>query len=1522
MRSEPPSPGLLPLAATLAAVALDDAVDTEEIFELLLRAAGSIASFAAVLSVHHDELRGWRAIADEDRLERDAISTLRIARSAVPAFATALATRMPSVGSIATGEPFVDGLLETLGGSSPAVVVLPVVVGARPVALVVAYRTDAALAIGDIVELVALVGASNPALARVLRARSKAAAPRVDTRADSGGYEVEVSLGGLEARRAALATQRRAEAWPELVETIRELIRDGVESGEPGEDEQLELLLELGRVELDHLGRADRAIEAWRSAQTIDAADRRVLDALEGLFARQGRWLECVELLEQRAALTDEPAERSAVLLNLAAIARERLDDDARAIEAYERILAWDPSQEVASRQLEGLLRAGERWPELAVAVARRAVAERDLGRRSELHAELAEIYETRLDRPGEAIAAYERALAGEPESMPVLVALHRLYLTDEAWPALDAILPRLIDALAAAAPVEVLVDLHVELGTVRADHLGRPDDAVRAFQDALALDPGNAAAFQELTRVYEATGQVEALLDATELAIDAIDGRDATARAEQQRRYRDLAAAWQEHARLDRAIGCWQKLLARAPRDGVAHQGLARALRDDGQWPALATALRTHAAQVGEPAERIAVLRELADVLETQLDDAVAATAVNDEIATLDPSEPAALDALARLHDRAGRLQPALEALAGLLEQATEPRRRADLLQRIGQVHLSARDAASARHSLARAIALDPTNAAAHEGMARVHLQQGELVAAGDELLHAARLGTSRQDTIRCLADAAWLYRHRLGDATRARDCLHRILELEPAHADAKQALAELLDEAQEWESLWPHLEAQVARARAGHGPEEPDECRELYTKAARCAVELGKFPIALELYELACSIAPSTALLVERAEALYRSRALEAAAAAYQTIALHHATLGRAELLAVYRRLAQIHTELGKLAQALAFHRKVLDVDGAHRETHEDLVELHLAGGRFDEAVASLRALAAGASEIAERTTLLERIGDLYRHQLSSAPRAASTYLDALELDAGNHRVLQKLLDLQSDEGQWSAAVDTIGRFLDHETDRARRAAYFLAAAAIRRTELVDLPGALECYERALDELLAETPLGAATRQRAIATFQIIDTLGTAERDWKYLDQAYRRMIKRMPKDDPILIVLWHALGELYRRRLELPQSAIQAYEVAHALDADKSPERARILAELYARVGVRESPQIAEAAVEPAAKPVADPTDADAYHALGRASLEAGRVDEAWCAARALVVLKRATFDEEVLYRKYQASEVRKATGILDEDSWALVRRADEDLVISSIFALIADSIVALRAGSPRSFELGPKERMPVETDARVVAKIFRHGARVLNIPLPDVYAQPRRPGRLLLANCLERGRVAPVVIVGRDLMTGYRDTEIAAAVGGMLALLRPGYYLKLTLSTVEELEAALAAAAQLVGKRVGRPELAPLTSVFAPQIQKHLTRPLAEVLLALVERLPDKPDLVRWRNCVDAAAQRAGLLVAGELGATVRMISSEATALGGARPSQRVQELVAYSVSSSYFAVRRHLGVGVA
>ncbi|HEU5059201.1 MAG TPA: tetratricopeptide repeat protein [Kofleriaceae bacterium] len=1638
---------------------LEKAEDKAQIFGLLLRAARSRASYAALLSVHTVGLRGQRALGDEERVEVEGIGELRLPRGVVPAFEEVISTGFPYVGPIATGTPSIDAELERLGGVvPPAAMVLPVLVKSQTIALLVGHRDSQPLPKDEVPDLYPLLTAGGRALERFVASRAGAVAPQPGRRASTAG--IEGVSDEVTALRRVIEVYREYESWEELADALRALVRSGMERGDPDEDQQIDLLLELGEVEADHLDRPELALEAWKSALTIDAGDSRILEALERFLVTRERWDELVDLLERRAALADEVSERIGLLLNAAAFSRDRLGDEERAIEAYEKILGWDPSNELAAAKLNELYRARNQWDKLAAMLVDRASLEEDtrlhvagleaaaevyeetradagaaflvwmavlrreperagivdalerlgpaarawdellpeceglaeeleeksrpvaarlwqqIGRwnrdylaspetaaaaldralkldpddhdvafelaalrrqvgppadlatalrksaeleidpfvRAELLVELAGVLEGQLGRTDEALAVLERAFQGDPASRPAAEALARLQRLRGDWDQVAAVLSRHAEALTDPPRAE-LAELHRELGEVLAEHLGRPEDAARAFKTALELDARNAAALRGLKHLYRATGQRDAYLEADEAELDADAAPDPA-------RYADIAQEWEARDRLDRAAAAWEKLLALEPKNETAHRGLARVFRQLGRWVALAAACRSHLKVIGSGPERAAVLLDLADVLENGLTDVEGAIRACQEVLTVEGVDhQVALDSLGRMYERIGRWNDALEALERC--RGNTDREKADLLQRMGRIHLARGDANSAQAHLEEAIAVDPRNASAHEGLARLRKEQGDWALATHHFGRAAQLGDSPADAVRCLLEAAHIYHLHSGDADKARECLERVLEIDPKNAEAGEILGEILSAGGRWESLWPHLIERVNRIRED-ADATPDQRREVFTRAARCAVELGNTERALELYDLALAIDPAhLGVLLARADALFRAQSWEQAARAYNSILVQHATsLERSQSAELYRRLAMIQKQLGRAVQAAAFYQKALELDPRHRATLEEMVELHLGRDHGDEAIATLRILAE-AVDPAEKPAIVERIGDLYASKLGNTSRAASTYLQVVELDPKNRRVLQKLLDVQSEAGQWKYALDTIGRFVSLEEEPRRRGKYILAAAAIRLERLQDVAGALEEYEKALDAFFhGGAALDAATRTRALEAFQGIDEILTKQKDWKRQERAYRKMVKRLSMEDPLLPTLWHGLGEIYRSRLKDYEAAIVAFETAHKLDPDKNPERVKILGELYALAG--HTSEGGEDLVERAGKLVeADPTNPDAYRALGRACIDAGRLDEAWCVCRALVFLKQANPAEEELYRRHQEDERRKAKGVFDDELWALMRDPEEDRVVSAIFGLAWEGPVALRAGPPKSFDLKESEKLKIEDNSRAMSKIFQIAARVLNAPLPLVYVQPERTGRLLLANCIDGKRLAPTVIVGRDLMTGYRDTEIAFAVASTMALLRPSYYLRLALPAIDELEAALGAAQTVAGKQVSvKREIAEVAGAFAAEMQKRLAPPAVDALREVVARLPaGRPDLVRWRNAVDRTARRAALVICGELAAAASMVSSEATQVGGPRPQEKVRELVAFSVSPAYFAARRRLGLAI-
>jgi hypothetical protein len=72
---------------------------------------------------------------------------------------------------------------------------------------------------------------------------------------------------------------------------------------------------------------------------------------------------------------------------------------------------------------------------------------------------------------------------------------------------------------------------------------------------------------------------------------------------------------------------------------------------------------------------------------------------------------------------------------------------------------------------------------------------------------------------------------------------------------------------------------------------------------------------------------------------------------------------------------------------------------------------------------------------------------------------------------------------------------------------------------------------------------------------------------------------------------------------------------------------------------------------------------------------------------------------------------------------------------------------------------------------------------------------------------------------------------------------------------------------------------------------------------------------------KVNLKRWLQGADATAARAGLVLCGDLEIARKIISAKPQLPGELSPSERMRDLLVYSVSSKYFALRKALGIAI-
>jgi tetratricopeptide (TPR) repeat protein len=1329
-------------------------------------------------------------------------------------------------------------------------------------------------------------------------------------RRDPGDAEPRAALARAE---VALRAEKR---WDDLVE----LLLGRVElSEDPGT--QAETLREVSRLYAEELGAPDRAFAALQAAFRRDPASQPLRAELERAAGKAGLWGElAADYVELAAEVTAESGAAAALphRMALARVYAEELNQLGDAATEYEAVLAADAKNEEATRSLLDLLSRLERWPELASALARAAETETDRARVVELRLQLGDVQAARLGDASAAIATYERVLAEDsaaPGAGEALNALEKLARRNERWTELARVLDE--KARRAGDPV-VAARLRRERAELLADRQSDTDAAVHELEAVLAGNPDDRAALRAIEKLYEKQGRDLEYLRTVERLADLAESD-----AERLLLLRRLAAEWEERrgqqageggaagTGLDRAADALEQILQLAPGDGDAFRALARVYRQARRFLALAEALARRR-EGADRAESRELAAELGRLYDEELRDPARAAEVYAEAESLGDESETTLGALARLHEQAGRWAAAAETLERLSRAAREPAARVGALVRaaaIAQERFDDRATAEARY--ARALELDAENVPAMSALAALYRGGGELLRAAKLMREAEARTQNRIEKARLLYDLGVIYQDELEDSTSATEFLSRVLDVDPEHVPAAERLVTLHERAERWAVLEPVLEM-LAR-KADRSPAGAEAASALHARLGETARRLGNLDKAVRAYETARELAPSS-LGVLRGFGVLREQRREwgEAVTLYAAVAERGGELALTERLDLYARLGRCQAEAGARAEALSWYGKASALDPENRAVAEAVAALHADEGDFAALVAAKRALLALATDDDTRARLSEDIGDLYAEKLKIPEEAIAAYRAALALAPSRRQTLHKLLELYTAGKEWTEAAAALERLASLEAASAVRAKYLYAAAVIRRDELDDPPGAVALLNRALDDAPDLTK-----------AFDAVERLLSEVGAWKELARNYRRMIKRLPEEglSDLRLRLWSGLGEVSLTQLEDVEMAATALEVAASLDPTNVQRREQ-LADVYVAAG----PTHQEKAIDEHQWLVQqNPDRLASYRALAKLYGDVGAYDKLWCVASTLTFLRKADTHLQTFYETHRPHEFRTARRPFNDDTWLKVVHPDEDRFIDAIFMLLGQYVAAAAAQQHQAVGLKRKERVDVATDQRVPTRILRYVAETLEMATPDLFFKESEPQSLALFNLQEKGALTPALVIGKGIEQRGSEVELIFEMGKRMAFLRPERFVRSAVPSVPALDIALRAALALGGSPIGNGvhngEVDQLTSDLRRVVDKPVAEQLATVGRKLVSARGDVIDIQGWMGAADLTAARVGFALTNDLDAATRVISTEPLAGSPIAPKQRLKDLLAYSVSEDYFAVRKYLGLEV-
>jgi tetratricopeptide (TPR) repeat protein len=1077
-----------------------------------------------------------------------------------------------------------------------------------------------------------------------------------------------------------------------------------------------------------------------------------------------------------------------------------------------------------------------------------------------------------------------------------------------EDWPAR---IEQLLSEAEAAPSLEERVAVLCRVAEIYERRLADPTGALVTLQAALEQDPASGRVVQEMERVARSAGCWKELVAITAEVASGLEDPKQSADLWVQ------IAFWSESGlgMPDEAANAARAALELAPTHGGALALLEDLYKRQRSWDRYVEILgRKHQLVSDDPYKLLEAYRE---------------------VLRYEPQHPGALAGLARMYEETADWEQAADTLRKLVA-ALPPghdQERLDARHRLGAI-LKDRlgDARGAEEQLVEGLAAGGGGEGHVPSMltlAAIYSERRDWLKARQLLARAAAAVPDVNERIRLLLEAAQICATQLDDEVQAGEIYGEALLLDPTRSDIIDKLAAIRFKRGDWSGLLPlaeHLVAQLDPA-LGVAEKPAGERARLWHQLARAAEETGDLARATDAYGKALEAqgegVQAVASRRDLAALLFRMERWPEAAAAHEALLASAGELKRSDALAVLERLGVAYMRAGEPARAIPALEKALTLEPRRRAVLEALVEAGKAAGDDDTVVRHTQALLAVTEDRQAKRDLLEHVATIHHERRKDPQRAIAAYRAALEIWPDERSIMHRLLELLSETKQWKLSVQLLLK-LAEQTEEPYRAPYFVAAGNILADELHAPGEAVEVYERALD-----------ADPNDLKTFERIDGLVTAARDWKTQERTYRRQIKRMgadvaPDKRPAVLALWHGLGEIYRTRLKDYPSAIAAFEVAAGLDPE-STERRRILSELY-RLAGPETYGKAIAAHRALVARASSPAEmAPDLKTMLRLFVETGQLDDAHAAASVLVGAGQADHDEVTLYQQYRPRGVVRAHGRLTEELWQrLVYHSEEDRGISLLLATLSPAIASARAKLPKDLGLKRKHQRAVLTDPTVVCKAFAYGIQVFGVQPPDVYLVPDAPGEVDVVNVKGGIPGAATLVIGRKLFENESDVELAFVVGRTLAAIRPDHLLRWPgfVPTLAELEIALRAGIRLVDPE--RPIPADVTTEveqYAGFLSRTLPPQVNEQISALVKRFAAAHGgdlgmlttaLARWARAACLTTIRAGLLLAGDLEVAVRL-GEALTAPVGIDPADVVRDLAAWSTSEAYSDLRAALGL---
>lgn len=940
------------------------------------------------------------------------------------------------------------------------------------------------------------------------------------------------------------------------------------------------------------------ATTLYERARELDPMNPSAFDALDRIFRETRQWSRLIGLYEATLMTTHDPRRARALRVELAELHHSRAKNAGRAADLLREALQGPEDRFDALVALGRALADTGKWTEHVQALEAQASMLTGVEEIMAVH-RIGMALETRVKDLRRALTTYEIVLDRAPRHEAAARAVLRIHEQEGRWELAIRAERKLLEL---ATRSEDVVDGLLRIARISEEQLGRPDEAIAAYMEALDRAPSYGPTLAALERLLRNKGDYRSLARVLQRFADATTNQHARVRA--MIRAASILELCMDDT--DSASAAYGRALSAAgppgdPDRDAALWGLLRLQETRAEWDRVDTSLHAILETTTDPTARMRALVRRARNAELRMADITRAASLYEEALTTPQTgaKPAAfaVDRL-RVARIGGSSQSIANALGAMAQSTTDERLQSGLLRVLALLreHTNGQDAAAKLYE--RLIQRDGEDAQALDGLVRC-------VAVGHQQGVDARLPQAIIARARATEDMS--YRALLAFAAGViDDTAGRVADAEVAYTFALLAepdLLPLLDAARRLRAQrgdWAGV-AQLSE-RAAKAALDPENIAKAYMDAADVFENrLGESIRAIAAYEALLKDQPAHQKALERALFLLE--------------ATHDWSTAAALLLAHAEAVSDSHMKLRCFTQRAAILAGRLgDVEGAITDLRRAMA-LNPEGDMVT--MQALAVLEERAKHWQEALELHERIartpaldGTARRRARLSAARI---YADELKDDAQACTILEELAREIPDDR------DTITRLADvcaRSGNEARALELYtnlsLAGPAVERARVYV----------ALSDLIKRRPdlWPASEAESAIAkAFDLAITDASAippleerfarDGDFRPFTMQAEAAINRVPPNTPGILHMRTALAKALRERLGNPDAADRHLAAAVKAFPDSMPTRLALAAGLRGR---NDEAALAELrrAVE------ADPTHPGPFEAMVTLTVATGR------------------------------------------------------------------------------------------------------------------------------------------------------------------------------------------------------------------------------------------------------------------------------------------------------------------